>query len=309
MQRDFIGYGDSRPKVEWPEGARLALNIAVNYEEGGEPSLLLGDPLREERAEASYAVPRTERELIQESTFEYGSRVGHWRVMRVLDEYEGTCSVFAVGKALEENPEIARAFASRGYDFVGHGYRWSGHYGMSLEQEQADVHACIETVRRLTGCNVLGWFNRPPVTLHTRRVIAETGLLFDSTAVNDDLPYYQDVAGRPLLVIPYSLDTNDTRYWKGGYVTANDFFEYLRDAFDALYAESGRTPLMMSVGLHGRIIGRPGRIAALRRFLEHVRSFDDVWIARRSDIARVWAEQFAPEDAWNWPVGPDGASS
>jgi peptidoglycan/xylan/chitin deacetylase (PgdA/CDA1 family) len=275
--------------------------VVLNYEEGAEPHPDLGDSLREERAEATYTVPRTERELIQESSFEYGSRAGHWRVLRLLDQYEATCTIFAVGYALELNPEITRAFAARNFDMVGHGYRWRGHFGMTEEEERLDVQKCAETVQALTGQVIGGWFNRPPVSLQTRRVLAEEGLFFDSTAVNDDLPYYTDVAGRPMLVVPYAIDANDTRFWKGGYDTAAEFFEYLRDAFDVLYRESQTVPLMMSVGLHGRIIGRPGRILALERFLDHVRSRPDVWISRRTDIATTWADQFAPDDAWNWP--------
>lgn len=301
--RDLLGYGRNPPRVEWPGGAKLALNIAINYEEGGEGSILLGDPVREERAEATYNVPKTERELIQESTFEYGSRVGHWRVLDTLDRHGVTCSVFAVGKALELNPEIAAAFAERGYDMVGHGYRWAGHFGMTEEEEREDIRGCIDAIERLTGQRISGWFNRPPISLSTTRILAEEGLMYDSTAVDDDLPYYRNVAGRPMLIVPYSLDANDTRYWKGAFVTADDFFLYLRDAFDALYRESSQVPRMMSVGLHGRIIGRPGRILALDRFLDHVRRHQDVWIARRSDIARVWAEQFGPADAWNRHAG------
>lgn len=299
--RDFLGYGPIPPRVRWPEDARLALNIVVNYEEGGEPSLVLGDPLREERAEAEYAVPRTERELIQESTFQYGSRVGHWRLIDVLDRHGLTATVFAVGKALELNPDIAEAYRERGYDFVGHGYRWAGHWGMTEADERADIRKCLSAIERLTGNRVAGWFNRPPISIETTRLVAEEGLLFDSTAVDDDIPYYRVVAGRPLLIVPYSLDANDTRFWKGGFTTANDFYEYLRDCFQTLYNESASTPRMMSVGLHGRIIGRPGRIQALERFLDHVSKFDGVWIARRTDIAEVWADQFAPPDAWNWP--------
>jgi allantoinase len=302
-RRDFVGYADTPPRVEWPAGARLAVNIAINYEEGGEPSLLLGDAQREERAEAVYAVPREKRELIQESTFEYGSRVGHWRVLETLDRYEATATVFAVGKALEENPRIVDAFMRRGYDMVGHGYRWKGHFGLSEAEERQDVRDCIRSVEATTGQTISGWFNRPPISLDTTRILAEEGLLFDSTAVDDDLPYYRSVAGRPMLIVPYSLEANDTRYWKGAFVTADDFYVYLRDTFDALYRESERIPRMMSVGLHGRIIGRPGRILALDRFLEHIRKFNDVWLAGRSEIARVWAEQFAPTDAWNWNPG------
>jgi peptidoglycan/xylan/chitin deacetylase (PgdA/CDA1 family) len=172
---------------------------------------------------------------------------------------------------------------------------------MTEAEERDDVRRCLTAVKSVTGLDVGGWFNRPPISTSTRRILAEEGLFFDSTTVDDDLPHYADVAGRPMLILPYALDANDTRFWKGGYVTAGDFFEYIRDAFDVLYRESSQVPQMMTVGLHGRIIGRPGRVSALQRFLDHVRSFPDVWIARRTDIARAWAEQFAPTDSWNWP--------
>jgi allantoinase len=297
--RDLVGYGAKPPRVEWPHGARLALNIVLNYEEGSEANPLLGDDLRDERAEAVYSVPRTERELMQEAMFEYGSRVGHWRLMSLLDEYDMKATVFATGMALELNPEICQAFADHEYDFVGHGYRWLPHYGMSLEAERQDVLDCVAVIQRMAGRQVRGWFNRPPITVATRQIVAEAGLLYDSTTVDDDLPHYAQVAGRPLLILPYSLDTNDTRFWQGGFVTGQQFFEYLRDAFDYLYKESGTVPRMMSVGLHGRI-QRPGRTAGVQRFLDHVQGFRDVWVARRDEIAEVWSEQFAPPNAWNW---------
>jgi allantoinase len=299
-KRDLIGYGEHPPRVEWPGGARLALNIALNFEEGSERSPLLGDPRREERSEFAFDIPPDQRDLMQESTYEYGSRVGHWRVVHLLDEFKVTCTIFAAAQALELHPEYTAAFKVRGYDIVGHGYRWMPYYGMDLAAERHEIRLAIDSIERLTGQRITGWFNRPPVNLHSQRAIAEEGLLFDSTALNDDLPYYAPIVGRPLLILPYSFNTNDMRFWQGAYSTANDFYEYCRDAFDALYDESATVPRMMSVGLHGRVIGAAGRINGLRRFLEHVSRHEGVWIAPRSEIARVWSEQFAPPDAWNW---------
>jgi allantoinase len=296
----YVGYAGQPPQIEWPEGARLALNIVLNFEEGAEASLLRGDPQRDARAEAQYDVPLNERELIQESTYQYGSRVGHWRLLDILEEFGATATVFAAGLAVETNAALTQRFVQHGCDFVGHGYRWIGHFGMTEEEERDDIRRGVDAIQAATGQPVLGWWNRPPVTPRTREFVAEAGLLFDSTAVNDDSPYYVDVLGRPLLILPYSLDANDTRFWKQGFVTATEFSGYLIDAFDMLYRESAKHPRMMSVGLHGRILGRPGRALALARFLEHVRRHDDVWVANRSDIARTFAEQFAPADAWNW---------
>jgi peptidoglycan/xylan/chitin deacetylase (PgdA/CDA1 family) len=277
----------------------------LNYEEGSEPNPLLGDATRELLTDPLYSsVPPGERELFQESAFEYGSRVGHWRVIEVLDEYEMPCSVFATAMALELNPPITSAFVKRGWDMVGHGYRWLGHHAMSEDEERNDIRQCIASIRRLTGQTITGWFNRPPISLDTRRILAEEGLFWDSSSIDDDLPHYTDVAGRPLLIVPYSLENNDTRFWKAqGFVTATDFFEYNRDAFDVLYRESARVPRMISIGLHGRIIGRPGRTPGLQRLLGYIRSQPGVWVAPRSEIARVWAEQFASDDAWNWNGG------
>jgi len=297
--RDLVGYGADLPRVEWPGGARLALNFAINCEEGSEAGPLLGDARRDARSEAEYAVDPADRDLMQEAAFEYGSRVGHWRIMRLFDEFEMTATVFAAAMALESNPPLTRAFVEHGYDFVGHGYRWQGHYGRDLDELREDVSRALRTIEELTGKPVRGWFNRPPAALTTRRVLAEAGLLFDSTTIADDLPYYADVAGRPMLVVPYALDTNDTRFWRAGLLTGEQFFHYLRDAFDCLYRESAEAPRLMSVGLHGRV-QRPGRAEGLRRFLDHVRGHDDVWIAGRTEIATAWAERFAPPDAWNW---------
>jgi allantoinase len=292
MVRDFIGYGGNPPKVEWPARARLALNIVINYEEGSELGAIEGDSQREMMAEAIYPAKLNERELANESMFEYGSRVGVWRIMRILDKYDATCSIFACALALERNPAVTQAFVEHGYDMVGHGYRWISHYGMSEEQERDQIRKARESIEGTTGQRIIGWFTRVLQTLATRRILAKEGFLYDSGCFNDDLPYFEQIGGERFLIVPYSLDQNDTRYWKNQMFTANDFFEYARDTFDTLYEEGTAHPKMMSLGLHGRIIGRPGRAQGLDRFLAHVRKFKDVWIANRNDIAKFWLEKY-----------------
>jgi peptidoglycan/xylan/chitin deacetylase (PgdA/CDA1 family) len=301
MPRDFVGYSDAPPRFQWPNGARLALNIVVNYEEGAERNRLDGDEALEPLTEATYPARPGERELALESFYEFGSRVGIWRLIDLFDLYEIPPTIFVCAQALERNTAVTRAFVARQYDMVGHGYRWISHFGLSEAEEREQIRRARETVQRLTGQQMIGWFTRPPQTVATRRVLAEEGFLFDCGAYNDDIPYFQDVGGRPFLVVPYTLDVNDVRFWKGSLFTGADFEHYCLDSFEALYLESARTPRMMSVGLHPRIIGRPGRIMALGRFLAHVRKHRDLWIASRTEIARFWASQFAPADTWNWP--------
>lgn len=292
MSRDFIGYRESPPKVEWPGRARIALNMVINYEEGSELGTVEGDPQREMAAEAVYLAKPTERDLANESMFEYGSRAGVWRIMRILDKYDAPCTIFACALALERNPAVTQAFVKHGYDMVGHGYRWISHYGMSEEQEREQIRKARESIDRTTGQRIIGWFTRPLQTQATRRILAEEGFLYDSGSFNDDLPYFERIGDKRFLVVPYSLEQNDTRFWKNQLFTANDFFEYVRDAFDTLYEEGSTLPRMMSVGLHCRIIGRPGRAQGLDRLLAHVRKFPDVWIANRNAIAKFWLEKY-----------------
>ena len=301
MPRDFIGYGNNPPKFQWANGARLALNLVVNYEEGSERNRLDGDEELEQLTEASYPARPGERELASESFYEFGSRVGIWRIIDLFDKYQVQPTIFACAVALERNSMVTQAFVERRYDMVGHGYRWISHFKFNEEQEREQIRRATESIQSTTGQRIVGWFTRPPQTVSTRRILAEEGFLFDSGAFNDDIPYFQAVKGRPFLIVPYSLDINDVRFWKTGLFTATDFESYCVDAFDALYDESARVPRLMSVGLHPRIIGRPGRILGLDRFLAHVRDYPDVWIASRTEIARFWADRFAPPDTWNWP--------
>ena len=307
--RNFVGYGPTPPRFDWPGGHRLALSIVMSCEEGAERNPLDGDEHIESLAEWAFPMPPGVRDLTVETEYEYGSRVGFWRILDLFDRYEISPTIFGCALALERNPLIASAIRERKYDVVGHGYRWTSHMGMTEEEERDSVRRAINSLERTTGCRIVGWHNRSPLPPGTRRILAEEGLLFDCHSLNDDLPYFTDVDGRPFLVIPYAPDTNDIRFWRGGLFLADEFSSYCIDTFDALYEEARQTRRLMSVGLHPRIIGRPGRISGLGKFLAYVKSKPDVWIAPRSEIARFWATQFAPAGTWNWPIDTSAATS
>ncbi|MCG5215194.1 polysaccharide deacetylase family protein [Streptosporangium soli] len=295
--RDFIGYGANPPDFTWPNGARLAVNFVINYEEGAERNVLDGDTSRENLVEARYDVPDGERELFAESTFEYGSRVGIWRILAAMDDHGVVPTVFASALALERNPPVTEAIVRRACDIVGHGYRWIPHTGMTVEQQRRDIEDCVASLERLTHRSVKGWFTRPPNTVHTRPLLAQAGLVYDAGSVSDDLPYYDQVDGQPFLIVPYSLDVNDTKFYKGQFFTADDFARYAIDCFEVLLAESRRHPRMMSIGLHPRIIGRPARLAGLLRVLDRICASGDIWIAGRDEIAHFWSTHFPPSAA------------
>jgi allantoinase len=295
--RDLVGYGARPPHAGWPGGARLALQIVLNYEEGGERSILHGD----EHAEAflgevvGTAPLAGVRNVQMESIYEYGPRVGLWRLLRLFAERRIPISVFAVAMALERHPEAARAIVEAGHEVVSHGWRWIDYQFVDPAVEREHIRLAVDALTRLTGSRPLGWYTGR-LSPNTRRlVVEEGGFLYDADAYNDDLPYWVVESGRPHLVVPYTLDNNDMKF--GGYQGFNSgdqFFAYLRDAFDVLYAEGAQTPRMMSVGLHLRLVGRPGRFAALQRFLDHVQGHPDVWLCRRIDIARHWIAHHPP---------------
>jgi allantoinase len=290
--RDLAGYGARPPKVEWPGGARLAVNVVVNYEEGGEPCVLHGDPscLTAGRDGITQA-PEGVRDLNIESEFEYGSRVGVWRMLRVLREYDIRASFLVVGKALESNPDVARAIGDGGHEPMDHGYRWgylANLYSMSREQERGFIRKEIEVCRRLVGERPVGHFVSQ-ATLQTRELLVEEGYLYDSDFVASDLPVFVNVKGRTLLLVPYGRTLNDAQE---RFALGEEYFAYGKEVFDRLYKEGADTPKMMTASLHSRICGTPGFAAAVERFIGYARSFPDVWFARRDEIAKVWIKQF-----------------
>jgi putative urate catabolism protein len=294
MERDLVGYGERPPQPGWPGRARLALSFVLNYEEGGESSVLEGDPAAEAFLHEVVGAPATvgRRNLNVESMFEYGSRSGFWRVHRIFTGHRVSLTVYAVGQALERNPQAARAMVAAGWEVASHGWRWIDYMELSQEEERAHIRRSIEAIERACGVRPVGWYTGR-VSEHTRRlVVEEGGFLYDSDSYADELPYWVEVSGRRHLVIPYTLDANDFKFLLvNGFVTASDFLEYLVDTFEQLYEEGGR---MMSVGLHCRIVGRPGRARALDRFLAHVRERDGVWMTTRAEIARHWHAHHAP---------------
>ncbi len=297
--RDFVGYADAPPHADWPGGARLALNFVLNYEEGSEYSIADGDG-RSETAltEVSAArVPQGDRDLAAESMYEYGTRVGFWRIARLFAERAIPMTVFGCALALERNPPAARFMAAQGWDVCCHGWRWIEHYRLDEAEERAQIRRAVASLERTMGERPLGWYCRYAPSLATRRLIVEEGgFLYDSDAYNDELPYWTSVGGRPHLVVPYSLVTNDVKLTSGLF-TGDDFFALLRDAFDVLHAEGATRPKMMSVGLHPRLIGHPARMAGLMRFVDYVAGHEDVWLCRRADIARHWIARHPPMPA------------
>ena len=300
MQRDLIGYGRNVPEIEWPGGARIAVSLVVNYEEGAERSTLDGDPHHETNNEVPSPVPPGDRDLNNESFFEYGSRVGVWRLMDMFNRYGVKSTFYCCALALERNPEVARAIPAEGHEVCGHGYRWEEYHLMEREEEREAIARTVESLQRTTGQRTVGWFTRYGPSLNTRQLVVDHGgFIYDSIGMNDDLPYYTTVSGaddgdRPWLVVPYSMETNDARFWRGGLSSVSAFYEYLKDTFDVLYEEGRTHPKMMSVGLHCRIVGRPARSRALERFLQYARQMPDVWFARRDEIARWWLEKYPP---------------
>jgi putative urate catabolism protein len=297
MERDLVGYGEHPPDPRWPGGARLALSFVLNYEEGGERTPLEGDPGAEAFLHEVVGAPATvgRRNLNVESMFDFGSRAGFWRVHRIFRKYGLRLTVYGIGQALERNPAAARAMVEAGWEVASHGWRWIDYLEVSEDEERAHMRLAIEAVERACGQRPVGWYTGR-VSENTRRlVVEEAGFLYDSDSYADELPYWVEVAGRNHLVVPYTLDANDFKFLiPNGFVTAGDFLEYLVDSFEQLYEEGGR---MMSVGLHCRIVGRPGRARALDQFLAHVKKRDDVWVATRAEIARHWHEHHPPTRA------------
>lgn len=297
--RDLIGYGRNPPHADWPGGARIAVQFVLNYEEGGERCVLHGDSEAECYLHEVVGIPALAgvRNLQVESVYEYGSRAGFWRLHRLFTERGVPVTVYAVAMALERNPEAAAAMVEADWEVASHGWRWIDYQDVPEAVEREHIRLAVDTIRRVTGSRPLGWYTGR-LSPQTRRLVAEEGgFLYDSDSYADDLPYWVREAGRPHLVIPYTLDNNDMKFGTAqGFNQGEDFFTYLRDAFDVLYEEGADRPRMMSIGLHCRLAGRPGRFAALRRFLDHVQARDRVWLCRRVDIARHWHERHPPRE-------------
>jgi len=290
--RDLVGYGANPPHPKWQKNAKIALQIVLNYEEGSEYSIPDGDHTSEIylREVPGSSMGKGMRDLQVESVYEYGSRAGFWRLMRLFKAKDIPVTIFGAALALERNPAAADAIVEAGYDICCHGWRWIGYHLLDEAEEREHIQKAVASLKKLTGDRPVGWYCRYAPSLNTRRLIVEEGgFLYDSDAYNDDLPYWVEVEGKSHLVIPYTLDNNDMKYCVApGFNSGNDFYTYLKDAFDVLYAEGETAPKMMSVGLHARLAGKPGRIAALARFIDYVQSYEDVWICRRLDIAQHW---------------------
>jgi len=297
--RDLVGYGRNPPHPQWPGQARVALQFVLNYEEGGENAVLHGDGGSEQFLSEMFNPPSfTERHMSMEGIYEYGSRVGVWRILREFEKRGLPLTVFGVGMALQRHPELSAAFVELGHEIACHGWRWISYQNLDEATEREHMRLGLDAIEKLTGKRPLGWYTGRD-SPQTRRLVADDGgLLYDSDYYGDDLPFWMKVkrtdgAVVPRLVLPYTLDTNDMRFsLPQGFSQAEDFYIYLRDSFDALYAEGDpngqNAPKMMSVGMHCRLLGRPGRLVALQRFLDHVAKHDKVWVCRRVDIARHW---------------------
>jgi len=294
--RDLVGYGRNPPHADWPDGARIAVQFVLNYEEGGEASVLHGDAGSEQfLSEIIGAQAYPARHMSMESIYEYGARAGVWRILREFERRGLPLTVFGISMALERHPELTAALVELGHEIACHGWRWIHYQGMDEATEREHMRIGTETIRRLTGGKwPLGWYTGRDSPNTRRLVVEHGGYEYDADYYGDDLPFWTTVDtadGRRVrhLVVPYTLDANDMRFaTPQGFNTAEQFFAYLRDGFDVLYAEGAERPKLMSVGMHCRLLGRPGRFAALQRFLDHVAKHDKVWVCRRIDVARHW---------------------
>ena len=297
--RDLAGYGKNPPHAQWPKQARIAVQFVLNYEEGGENSVLHGDAGSEQFLSEMFNPPSyADRHLSMESIYEYGSRAGVWRILREFEKRQLPLTVFGVGMALQRAPDVTAAFVELGYEIACHGWRWINYQTLDETTEREHMRLGLEAIEQLTGTRPLGWYTGRD-SPNTRRLLADDAhTAYDSDYYGDDLPFWTEVtrtdgATVPRLVVPYAMDTNDMRFsLPQGFAQAEDFFVYLRDSFDALYAEGNpdgdNQPKMLSIGMHCRLLGRPGRIVALQRFLDHIAAHDHVWVCRRMDIAQHW---------------------
>jgi allantoinase len=294
--RDMVGYGKRLPDPKWAGRARLALQISLNYEAGGELNVLHGDRISEAMlTDIGFPAVKGARSPLVESSFEYGSRRGVWRLLRLFEERKIVVGILAVATALARNREVAAAMVEAGHEIVSHHYRWIDYQHVPISVERRHVRLAVETLTEVTGVRPVGWMTGRPSPNTRRLLVEEGGFLYDRDALNDELPYWVEVEGRQHLVIPYSYETNDNRFdGNVAFATAQDFFTYMKDTFDVLYREGESEPRMMSVALHDRLIGRPGRAKGLAAFLDYVLKHDRVWICRGVDIARHWIAHHPP---------------
>lgn len=293
--RDLLGYGEHPPHAQWPHRAKIALQFVLNYEEGGENSVLHGDAGSEQFLSEMFNPPSfPARHLSMEGIYEYGSRAGVWRILREFEKRGLPLTVFGVGMALLRSPEVSRACVALGHEIACHGWRWISYQGVDEATEREHMRLGVAAIEKLTGQRPLGWYTGRD-SPNTHRLVADFGgFEYDADYYGDDLPFYMPVQktdGTTVqqLIVPYTLDTNDMRFSSAqGFAHGEDFFQYLKDTFDVLYAEGEQTPKMMSIGMHCRLLGRPGRMRGLQKFLDYVASHDRVWVARRIDIARHW---------------------
>ena len=293
--RDFVGYGSKGKKISWPNEAKLALQFVLNYEEGGENSVLNGDKYSETfLSEIIGAKAIKGRHISMESIYEYGSKAGFWRLDKLFKENKIPVTIFGVGLALKQNPEVCDAIKNGDYEIAAHGYRWIDYQDIKKSVEKKHMQQAIKIIKDIFGSRPSGWYTGR-CSPNTRDLVFEDGgFLYDSDSYSDDLPYWEERGKKKQLIVPYTLDNNDMRFATNqGFNTGDHFYNYLKDSFDVLYEEGKTSPKMMSVGLHCRLIGRPGRIQSLKRFIDYVSKFDDIWICKRVDIAKHWIKNYS----------------
>ena len=292
--RNMVGYGSKIPTIKWPNDAKLALQIVLNYEEGSENSVLHGDKTSETfLSEIIGAQPIKSRHINMESFYEFGSRRGFWRLHELFQEKKIPITIFGVGMALERNKDVCDAIKKANYEIASHGWRWIDYQKIPKATEKKHMQLSIHSIKKIFGKRPLGWYTGRCSPNTRDLVMEEGGFLYDSDSYSDDLPYWETRGKKKQLIIPYTLDNNDMRFATNqGFNSGDQFFSYLKDSFDALYEEGNRNPKMMSVGLHCRLIGRPGRIQSLKRFLDYVLKHEKVWICKRIEIAEHWIKNY-----------------
>ena len=292
--RNMIGYGSTNPNIKWPNNEKLVVQIVLNYEEGSENCVLHGDKTSEVfLSEIIGAQPIRGRHINMESIYEYGSRRGFWRIHELFQEKKIPITIFGVGMALEKNQDVCNAIKKANYEVASHGWRWIDYQNISKAKEKKHMKLAIQSIKKIFVQRPLGWYTGRCSPNTRDLVIEEGGFLYDSDSYSDDLPYWEIRRGKKQLIIPYTLDNNDMRFATNqGFNSGDQFYTYLKDSFDTLYAEGNESPKMMSIGLHCRLIGRPGRIQSLRRFLDYILKYNDIWICKRIDIAKHWIKNY-----------------